>query len=90
MWKLDPADEEVMSKALPADEQRSHRQQPWLLHSLDVNTLNFCSFAMCETNDMSSVDLERDESGAILIAVPSALDSDGVSPCLKARRPETI
>jgi ASTRA-associated protein 1 len=24
-----------------------HRKEPWLLHSLQINTLNFCSFAMC-------------------------------------------
>ncbi|KAI9789828.1 MAG: ASTRA complex subunit [Peltula sp. TS41687] len=79
VWKLELADERSLSKALPADEQQkhaqAHRQQPWLLHSLDVNTLNFCALAMCETNASS----ERVESSAaILIAVPTALDSDGI------------
>jgi ASTRA-associated protein 1 len=36
----------MFSTHLPVEDQESVRQKPWLLHSLSVNTLNFCSFAM--------------------------------------------
>ena len=72
-----------MDTVLPVQELGLHRRQPWLLHMLAVNTLNFCSFACCED---TAPDPARDQSRAgsgetlpILVAVPSARDSDGVS-----------
>ena len=67
---LDPASEHTVSTALPLEDDQTPRPQPWLLHALDVNTLNFCSFAVAD----GAVDpLE------ILVAVPNLLDSDSVS-----------
>jgi hypothetical protein len=72
-----------MDTALPLGELETPRRQPWLLHMLAVNALNFCSFALCE--DVIP-DLARERSRAsseepqtILVAIPSAMDSDGVS-----------
>lgn len=43
----------------------TERPAPWLLHSLAVNTLNFCSFAMCPSHTPDS---------EILIATPGLQD----------------
>ncbi|KAL2354441.1 WD40-repeat-containing domain protein [Cryomyces antarcticus] len=48
VWQLRTSDEHSFSTVLPVDDGVSRRKQPWLLHSLSVNTLNFCCFAMCE------------------------------------------
>ncbi|KAF8445341.1 hypothetical protein BDZ91DRAFT_619343, partial [Kalaharituber pfeilii] len=91
-WKLGAADEAGLTTNLPVEagqqiDGRSHRA-PWLLHSLNINALNFCSFAMCyEHHDAPSVPHETITGSAdnslpvdpILIALPSALDSDAVS-----------
>ncbi|EEH49384.1 uncharacterized protein PADG_05463 [Paracoccidioides brasiliensis Pb18] len=49
VWRLNLADEESLSKELPVDESKSvhPRNEPWMLHSLPVNALNFCAFALC-------------------------------------------
>lgn len=62
---------------------QTHRA-PWLLHSIDTNALNFCSFAMCYQHQNASEpeDTSPASTGderAILIALPSAMDSDLVS-----------
>lgn len=41
-----------------------HHRKPWLLHSLPVNALNFCSFAAAET------------AKGLLVAVPSVRDGE--------------
>ncbi|KAF8456956.1 WD40-repeat-containing domain protein [Terfezia claveryi] len=92
VWKLGTTDESGLSTALPVETRssaggQSHRA-PWLLHSLDTNSLNFCSFAMCyEHCDASANTLaplvgvgegDRSSADSILIALPSALDSDSI------------
>jgi WD40 repeat protein len=47
-----------------------HRKEPWLLHSLTVNTLNFCAFAMCKVSQPVMKDESSTEKDSILIAVP--------------------
>ncbi|PSN61882.1 WD40 repeat-like protein [Corynespora cassiicola Philippines] len=47
IWQLRATDEDVFSTVLPADGASLHRPKPWLLHTLPVNTLNFCAFSMC-------------------------------------------
>ncbi|RKL24495.1 ASTRA-associated protein 1 [Fusarium oxysporum] len=49
VWKLGEADEEHLSTALPVEEVATPRPQPWMLHLLEVNTLNFCAFAICSS-----------------------------------------
>lgn len=64
IWKLPPSDEDSMSKVLPVDTVSEERRKPWVLHMLDVNTMNFCAFAKCSLNtEVVSLGLEeeRDE-----------------------------
>ncbi|OCK78945.1 ASTRA-associated protein 1 [Lepidopterella palustris CBS 459.81] len=85
VWQLRPADEKHLSNAPPADGLSTHRPQPWLLHSLAVNTLNFCGFSMCPERASSSpaqlkhVSSQEDDaksvvSDSILVAVPATED----------------
>lgn len=69
-------DESGFSKVLPIDDATTERKQPWLLHSLDVNALNFCSFAMCPiphdtTPEQQTPEQKPDE---ILLAYPGVQD----------------
>ncbi|KAJ4319550.1 Astra associated protein 1 Asa1 [Fusarium piperis] len=73
VWKLGEADEERLSKALPVEDVAEPRAQPWILHLLEVNTLNFCAFAAT-----SSVPGPFDTASEILIAVPNTLASDAI------------
>lgn len=75
VWKFAEEDEEHLSSALPIDEVTESRKQPWLLYVLDVNTMNFCSFAVCETEIEVGSREER-----LLIAVPNIMSSEAVSP----------
>lgn len=74
MWQLRQDDESGLSTTLPIDDTVTERKQPWLLHSLAVNALNFCSFATCQ--DLAS----RTESATngnvtdILVATPGVQD----------------
>lgn len=65
-----------MDTALPVDLSAGHRRSPWLLSALDVNALNFCGFAMCEDRADSNTPETWEKN--LLIAVPSALNSDSV------------
>ena len=74
-----------MDRVLPVDNSGRERRQPWILHMMTVNTLNFCSFAVCndEWARPSSVKTTQIEEYVImyppiLVAVPNTLDSDGV------------
>ena len=83
-------DLERLDANLPVDGPGdSRRQEPWLLHSMDVNALNFCTFALCNsTASLESLEdaglelpIEQVESGKfapVLIAAPNALDSGGI------------
>ncbi|KAH7173537.1 WD40-repeat-containing domain protein [Fusarium flagelliforme] len=73
VWKLGEADEDHLSTALPVEDVPTPRAQPWVLHLLEVNTLNFCAFAIC-----SSVPGPVDTASEVLIAVPNTLNSDAV------------
>ncbi|KAK0625590.1 ASTRA-associated protein 1, partial [Lasiodiplodia hormozganensis] len=75
VWQLGPADEHDFSTALPVDDTTTHRKQPWLLHSLRVNTLNFCSFAACPEHPDASND-SPPSVNPILIAVPGMKDGE--------------
>ncbi|KAJ9216091.1 hypothetical protein DTO166G4_2335 [Paecilomyces variotii] len=51
VWKTTAQDEKLLDKALPVDLKQGSQPgtgpKPWLLHSLAVNALNFCAFALC-------------------------------------------
>ncbi|SLM40286.1 WD40/YVTN repeat-like-containing domain [Lasallia pustulata] len=79
VWQLSVADEDVMDKTLPVNctSPFPTPKDPWLLHSLTVNTLNFCSFAMCY--DTLSASLEtNDRARPVLFAIPNTMDSGGI------------
>lgn len=65
IWQLEQADIESLDRRLPVEgEQPEPRKEPWLLHSIAVNALNFCAFAMCydqkalsETSPVSANDV---------------------------------
>lgn len=68
---------------LAGAETQSKPAQPWLLHSLPVNALNFCAFDMSfldlgMKHPESEINTQYNESEAILFAVPNALDSGGI------------
>ncbi|KAK4159253.1 WD40-repeat-containing domain protein [Cladorrhinum sp. PSN259] len=69
VWKLAKDDEAQLSTTLPLDPCGSPRPQPWILHMLEVNTMNFCSFSYCP----ASTDLSE-----ILVAVPNTLASEAI------------
>lgn len=88
VWKLDLEDESALSSALPLDPAAGLRPKPWMLHLLEVNTMNFCSFASCPTAPSpapaaSATPAPSSERPAVpmselLIAVPNTLASEAV------------
>jgi ASTRA-associated protein 1 len=88
VWKLAPGDESAMSSALPLDPATEPRPKPWMLHLLEVNTMNFCSFASCPTAPVAppaasttlppSSEKTADPSSELLLAVPNTLASEAV------------
>lgn len=75
VWKLGKEDEQGLSTALPVEDVPAPRRQPWILHLLEVNTLNFCSFAACARDDQGGCELGDAD---ILVAVPNTLVSEAV------------
>ncbi|KAM0274345.1 hypothetical protein ACHAQH_007940 [Verticillium albo-atrum] len=73
VWKLAPSDEANLSKKLPLDDTSDSRPQPWLLHLIDVNTMNFCAFAACTPPSPPSSD-----DPELLVAVPNTLASESI------------
>jgi WD40 repeat protein len=85
VWKLRAEDEGFLDKTLPVDVAESGSKgttQPWLLHSLPVNALNFCAFSMTfldlSSKESSQNTPEPTTSRVVLFAVPNALDSGGI------------
>lgn len=66
-----------MSTVLPVNIPPEPRKQPWILHILRVNTMNFCSFAQSPVHiaEPTSEDVPSDE---LLIAVPHTMGSETV------------
>jgi len=90
VWKLGIGDESGLDNVLPTDSTAEGGRKPAVVHSLIVNTLNFCSFTWCCDEYRTGDDVHHDAKSAediqsdtetvdqILIAVPHSLDSDGV------------
>ena len=86
VWKLRAEDEGFLDKTLPVDVAESDRSksatQPWLLHSLPVNALNFCAFSMTFLDMLSDTSSQGTSKPTtcrvVLFAVPNALDSGGI------------
>ncbi|KAL2830867.1 WD40-repeat-containing domain protein [Aspergillus cavernicola] len=85
VWRFRRQDEESLSKTLPVDGNgiQNHSQpQPWLIHSLPVNALNFCAFSMlfltpnATPQHQPNTPQENEiQPSSALIAVPNALNS---------------
>ncbi|KAL0944549.1 WD repeat-containing protein [Colletotrichum truncatum] len=73
VWQLGRDDEAALSKKLPLDETSEPRPQPQILHIVDVNTMNFCSFASCVPRKGDAT-----EATDLLLAVPNTLASESV------------
>ncbi|KAJ5636300.1 uncharacterized protein N7484_009613 [Penicillium longicatenatum] len=88
VWKIRAEDEDFLDKTLPVDaaeaDPAKKGAQPWLLHSLPVNALNFCAFSMTYIHTVDPSSSEHVQTGEpstlrnILFAVPNALDSGGI------------
>ncbi|KAH7631300.1 WD40-repeat-containing domain protein [Sordaria sp. MPI-SDFR-AT-0083] len=89
VWKLTGDDESRMSTTLPLDPCTEPRPKPWILHLLEVNTMNFCSFSYCPVPDpvlpgqqegqSQDTAAEESKSGSeLLIAVPNTLASEAI------------
>ncbi|KAG0157388.1 hypothetical protein PDIDSM_4573 [Penicillium digitatum] len=84
VWKLRPEDESFLDRTLPVDAtdsaQPESKTQPWLLHSLPVNALNFCAFSMAfvDSDGLPGFPSQSGKPENTLFAVPNALDSGGI------------
>lgn len=80
VWRIKEEDEERLSVSLPLEDTPTPRPQPWVLHLLEVNTMNFCSFAACLGDPKQGSSVEASSSAAeIILAVPNTLASEAVS-----------
>ncbi|PHH72627.1 hypothetical protein CDD80_4407 [Ophiocordyceps camponoti-rufipedis] len=77
VWKLSASDEEGLSSVLPVEPVVEARRQPWILHLVEVNALNFCAFAACARRPDGTLS-GPDASSELLLAVPNALASEAV------------
>ncbi|KIV93791.1 hypothetical protein PV10_04979 [Exophiala mesophila] len=79
VWQVRPDDYARLSTKLPSEgtDQDKHLQ-PWLLHSLAVNALNFCPFAICEQRQDGLDSTALEAHAPQLIASPNGLDQGGV------------
>ncbi|KAG8527564.1 uncharacterized protein KY384_007717 [Bacidia gigantensis] len=83
VWRLSEQDEAHMDKTLPVEADAFNSQQPWLLHAMPVNALNFCPFAMCYDGMPHAISARNAVTDTtvicpILFAVPNAIDSGGI------------
>lgn len=80
VWRVKEEDEERLSVSLPLEDTPTPRPQPWVLHLLEVNTMNFCSFAACLGDPEQGSSIEASSPTAeVIIAVPNTLASEAVS-----------
>lgn len=88
VWKLTLDDESALSSKLPLDPASELRPKPWMLHLLEVNTMNFCAFASCPTaspavpvasaTPASPYEKPSHPASELLLAVPNTLASEAV------------
>lgn len=78
VWRLAEEDEQDLDVVLPVEHVAQPHRQPWILYLVEVNTLNFCSFAACTRRDRETL-CGPDASSDILVAVPNTLASEAVS-----------
>ncbi|BCR88533.1 WD40 repeat domain-containing protein [Aspergillus chevalieri] len=89
VWRFGMKDEGFLDKTLPVDvkEGKAAQNQPWMLHSLPVNALNFCAFDMIFLEAPHPGSDEEEDTQAspdsasqvpVLFAVPNALNSGAI------------
>ncbi|EXJ84570.1 hypothetical protein A1O3_05239 [Capronia epimyces CBS 606.96] len=79
VWQVQPEHLAGLSQTLPADGALPEQVQPWLLHSLSINALNFCAFSLCNEQQTAESELTSPASPTPqLIASPNGLDSSGI------------
>ncbi|KAH9825541.1 WD domain, G-beta repeat [Teratosphaeria destructans] len=71
VWQLDETRVGDFSTMLPIEDAVTERKKPWLLHSLPVHALNFCSFAMGPASTSHTPDSDESE---ILVLYPGVQD----------------
>lgn len=74
VWRVNSKDEASLEKISPVDRDVSTTkgQEPWLIHSITVNALNFCGFAIAFRHNLSALSLaEKAPSGENGSAQPS-------------------
>ena len=77
IWQCSEESFAGLSTTLPADGATTQQPQPWLLHALLVNALNFCAFDICPEQCNVSVLPERGHE-SLLLATPNGLDQGGI------------
>lgn len=83
VWQLRLEDESNLKAESPLEQSGQPAPQPWILHVLEVNTMNFCAFAACPNVPRVDATLQ-DDSESILVAVPNTLLAESVSPLICA------
>lgn len=85
VWRVkSPDEEEPLSRVLPVERsnngagKQAPAPEPWLLHSLPVNALNFCAFTLCFLSDSPANEKGDDAEDEAYFAVPNALNSGAI------------
>ena len=76
VWQTRSQEFAGLSTKLPADGALPDQSQPWLLHSLSVNALNFCTFSICE--ESATLPKTQDLAASQLLVSPNGLDTGGI------------
>ncbi|KAI0403768.1 WD repeat-containing protein [Xylaria palmicola] len=74
VWRITADDEAKLSTDLPLDDSAPERPQPWILYILEINTMNFCSFAQCSPQPHTGLAVSEE----LLVAVPNTLATEAV------------
>ncbi|OAA63777.1 WD40 repeat-like-containing domain protein [Cordyceps fumosorosea ARSEF 2679] len=78
VWQLRLEDEQNLAAVSPLEHTGDAPPQPWMLHVLEVNTMNFCAFAGCPNTPGANTALTDDGSASILVAVPNTLLAESI------------
>jgi hypothetical protein len=79
VWKLVWDDEDKLSRVPPIELSDADPPQPWIVHMLEVNTMNFCAFAACPSSSSAQYHgCSLRDTSEILVAVPNTLASEAV------------
>lgn len=68
VWQLEFDTKKDLDIFLPVDHKKEGYVKPWMLYSINVHSLNYCSFATC--------DKEHQINNDIFIAVPSSIKTE--------------